>query len=130
MDMQVVDQHHEQNLVALENVASDPVTVYLEGLAPSGRRSMRSLLGQVAAILGFEGPLEQMPWADLRYAHVAKVRAELRSQGKSPNSVNTALAAVRGVLRPPSTWGSFLLMSGCASVRSSGYGARGWRAVG
>jgi integrase/recombinase XerD len=105
--MQVVNQHAEQNLAALENVASDPVTVYLNGLAPSGRRSMRSLLGQVAAILGFEKPLEQMPWAELRYAHVAKVRAELRSQGKSPNSVNTALAAVRGVLRAALHLGQF-----------------------
>jgi len=77
---------------------NNPLTVYLDSLAPTGRRSMRSLLGRAAALLGFEGPLEDLPWGQLRYADVARVRAERLQAGKSINTVNATLAALRGVL--------------------------------
>jgi integrase/recombinase XerD len=75
------------------------LTLYLDNLAPSGRRSMRSLLQQVATINDWAGNLEEMPWLSLRYEHVAGIRAALRQARKSPNTINTTLAAVRGVLK-------------------------------
>jgi site-specific recombinase XerD len=75
------------------------LTLYLDNLAPSGRRSMRSLLQQVAMLNEWSGPLEHMPWLKLRYEHVAKIRAALRHANKSPNTINTTLAAIRGVLK-------------------------------
>jgi integrase/recombinase XerD len=75
------------------------LTLYLDNLAPSGRRSMRSLLQQVATINGWSGNLEDMPWLSLRYEHGAAIRAALRQARKSSNTINTTLAAVRGVLK-------------------------------
>jgi site-specific recombinase XerD len=75
------------------------LSLYLDNLAPSGRRSMRSLLQQVAVMNGWSGTLESMPWLSLRYQQVAKVRAEFRLANKSPKTINTTLAAIRGVLK-------------------------------
>lgn len=83
------------------------LTLYLGNLAPSGRRSMRSLLQQVAMLNNWSGPLEQMPWLTLRYEHVAKIRAVLRQTQKSPNTINTTLAAIRGVLKAGFLSGQF-----------------------
>jgi integrase/recombinase XerD len=83
------------------------LTLYLGNLAPSGRRSMRSLLQQVAMLNKWVGPLEQMPWLTLSYEHVAKVRAALRQTQKSPNTINTTLAAIRGVLKAGFLSGQF-----------------------
>lgn len=75
------------------------LTLYLGNLAPSGRRSMRSLLQQVAILNEWSGSLEQMPWLTLRYEQVSSIRAALRQTSKSPNTINTTLAAIRGVLK-------------------------------
>lgn len=83
------------------------LTLYLDNLAPSGRRSMRSLLQQVATLHEWAGPLEQMPWLQLRYEHVAQIRAALRHANKSPNTINTTLAAIRGVLKAGFLSGQF-----------------------
>jgi site-specific recombinase XerD len=40
-----------------------------------------------------------MPWLTLRYEQVSKIRAALRQSSKSPNTINTTLAAIRGVLK-------------------------------
>ncbi|CAA9891988.1 Integrase family protein [Candidatus Methylobacter favarea] len=79
--------------------ACNALTLYLDNLAPSGRRSMRSLLQQAALLNKWTGPLEQMPWLTLRYAQVAQIRAALRRTDKAPNTINTTLAALRGVLK-------------------------------
>jgi len=89
-------QHHRDRKSSASRTA---LTLYLDNLAPSGRRSMRSLLQQVAAINSWFGNLEDMPWLSLRYEHVARIRAALRQARKSPNTINTTLAAVRGVLK-------------------------------
>jgi site-specific recombinase XerD len=77
----------------------DPVTLYLEGLAVSGRRSMRSLLVTAANVFEFEGEMERMPWPLLQYHHIAQVRSTLQSQGKSANTINLTLSACRGVMK-------------------------------
>jgi integrase len=68
---------------------------------------MRSLLQQVARMQGWSGPLEEMPWLTLRYQQVAKIRAQLRHADKSPNTINTTLAAIRGVLKAGFLSGQF-----------------------
>lgn len=83
------------------------LTLYLGNLAPSGRRSMRSLLQQVALLSEWSGTLEQMPWLTLRYEQVSCIRAALRRANKSPNTINTTLAAIRGVLKSGFLSGNF-----------------------
>jgi len=83
------------------------LTLYLGNLAPSGRRSMRSLLQQVAILNEWSGSLEQMPWLTLRYEQVSSIRAALRRANKSPNTINTTLAAIRGVLKSGFLSGNF-----------------------
>lgn len=83
------------------------LTLYLANLAPSGRRSMRSLLQQVALLNEWTGTLEQMPWLTLHYEQVSCIRAELRQSSKSPNTINTTLAAIRGVLKSGFLSGNF-----------------------
>lgn len=78
---------------------TDPVSLYLESLSPTGRRSVKSLLTSSSAILGFEGPLETMPWNMIEYQHLAQIRNCLTQQGKAANTVNLTLSAVRGVLK-------------------------------
>lgn len=77
----------------------DALTLYLDKLASSGRRSMRSLLQQVAMMQGWTGKLESMPWLTLRYKDVANIRTQLHRADKSTNTINTTLAAIRGVLK-------------------------------
>ncbi len=50
----------------LINGNTDPVTLYLESLAPTGRRSMRSLLNTAVGILGIDDELEHIPWQSNR----------------------------------------------------------------
>lgn len=81
----------------------NPAAVYLAGLgSEKSRRSMRSALALLAAELGAE--VEVFPWASLRYAHVAALRARLAAR-LSPSTVNHALSALRGVMREASRLG-------------------------
>jgi len=76
-----------------------PVSLYLNGLAPSGQRSMRSLLTSAAIILEFEGELERMPWPLLQYHHFAQVISTLKTNGKATNTINLTIAACKGVMK-------------------------------
>ncbi len=78
------------------NGNTDPVTLYLEGLAPTGRRSMRSLLNTAVSILGFDDELEHIPWQMLEYQHLASIRSELMSRGKT---ANLTISALKGVMK-------------------------------
>jgi integrase/recombinase XerD len=78
---------------------TDPVSLYLDSLAPTGRRSVKSLLLSSTAVLGFDGPLEAMPWNLVEYQHLAQIRTTLGQQGKATNTINLALSAIRGVMR-------------------------------
>ncbi len=81
-------------------VAANALTLYLDNLAPSGRRSTRSRLQAAAEILGHGTvALEAAPWTHFGYAELATVRAELLRRGKAPSTINGTLGALRGVLR-------------------------------
>lgn len=83
----------------LGHLVADPYSVYLDGLSPSGRRSMNSQLMGVLRLMDYHGIPEVFPWENLRYVHIVKVRALLQGQGKSANTINTTLSAVKGVIR-------------------------------
>ncbi|EMH1844864.1 tyrosine-type recombinase/integrase [Salmonella enterica] len=73
------------------------VDVYLNGLAASGRKSMLSLLNLSAGILLRGGTAHSYDWTQLRYVHVAKVRATLLDNAYAIATVNMVLAALKGV---------------------------------
>ncbi len=81
-----------------EDHPTDPVAVYLAGLAPSGRVTVARRLVAVARLLGI--PPEQVPWGELRAQHLIIIRARLLDGGRlAPATVNLTLAALRGVAR-------------------------------
>lgn len=73
------------------------LAIYLGGLAPSGRRSMYSLLNHCAEILAFDSSADDFDWKRLRYVHVAKVRATLLDKGYATSTINMTLAALKGI---------------------------------
>lgn len=81
-----------------------PVMVYLGRLSPASRRPQHTALRRVAVFLSggaLTGPGAglELPWPEVRYQHVQRVRAWLADEaGLSPATGNTYLAAVRGVL--------------------------------
>ncbi len=89
------DHYYQQ----VQQQQTDPVSLYLDSLAPSGRRSVKSLLHSSAAIIGFDGLLEEMPWNLIEYQHLALIRNNLNQQGRTANTINLALSAVRGVMK-------------------------------
>jgi len=89
-------QHYYQIIKAQQ---TDPVTLYLQGLVPTGRRSIRSLLKTAVTIIDFEGELEQMPWNIIEYQHLSTIRNTLQEQGRSANTINLTLAGFKGVMK-------------------------------
>jgi integrase/recombinase XerD len=75
-----------------------PVQCYLMTLAPSGQRSMKSQLTQVARLLG-QNNIDDVQWHKLEYQELIFVRSRLKSLNKSTNTINTSMAALRGVVR-------------------------------
>lgn len=81
-----------------EKVTSKTVlAIYLGGLAPSGRRSMYSLLNNCAEILKPDSRADDFDWMQLRYVHVAKTRATLLDKGYATSTINMTLAALKGI---------------------------------
>jgi len=80
--------------------ARNPAASYLASLAPGGgRRTMRGLLeGCAASLSGGRATVRTFPWASLRYEHMAAIRSMLADK-YAASSANTALAALRGVLK-------------------------------
>ncbi len=81
----------------------DPAHASLASLSPKGRQTMTERLRAVAALLAVDGgvpvPWEALPWHELRFTHIAAVRACLQERGAAPATVNLTLAALRGVAR-------------------------------
>lgn len=75
-----------------------PALLYLEKiLAPSGARTHRTNLERASRILGGHGL--DYAWADLRSGHLEFVRARMRAEDYAPSTINSTLAALRGVAR-------------------------------
>ncbi len=98
----VEDNNVEENvLVRLEILPPDenPAAVYLASLAPGSRRSMRTALELIAALLtSGRSNAFSLHWGALRFQHTAAIRAAL-SERYAASSANHRLAALRGVLK-------------------------------
>ena len=78
----------------------NPAAVYLAGL--SSDKSRRAILGAlrlVCAALGAGDDPLQVPWQELRYQHVAAIRAHLLESGLAPATINLAISSLRGVAK-------------------------------
>lgn len=73
--------------------------IYLDSLAPSGRKSMKTLLQQCAAILGHENPIERFNWSTLTFEKVHLIRSVFTEAGYAVSSINLALAGLKGVAK-------------------------------
>ncbi len=91
----ILKRNNYEYYYQLINGNTDPVTLYLDSLAPTGRHSIRSLLNTAAGILGFEDELEHIPWQMLEYQHLATIRSELMTRGKMANTANLTISAVK-----------------------------------
>jgi site-specific recombinase XerD len=77
-----------------------PAAVYLAGLAPSSRRTMRICLDTIAR-LGLGNPdvtLWDVPWHRLRFQHTQAIRSTLQ-ETYAHTTANRMLSALRGVLK-------------------------------
>jgi len=91
----------QQELITIEGGRLDrnPAAVYLAGLAPSSRDTMRRGLDVIAGILGGDAAdCMAVPWERLRFQHTAAIRSELATR-YSHTTVNLMLSALRGVLK-------------------------------
>jgi site-specific recombinase XerD len=81
----------------LEN---NPAAVYLAGLAPGSRRTMRHALATIARLVTGDEDADPLtfPWGALRFQHAAAIRAAL-AERYAHTSANKALAALRMTLR-------------------------------
>jgi integrase len=82
----------------LQRADRDPVAVYVAGLGSAkSQRTMAAALTTIAAELGVASA-HLIPWEELRYQHVAALRARLVKRF-APATVNKLLSAVRGAAR-------------------------------
>ena len=80
----------------------NPAAVYLAGKASAtGRRGLQRSLDRAAEILtgGINGDARLVRWEEVRYQHVAAMRAKLIDDDIKPATINHTLAAVRGTIR-------------------------------
>lgn len=73
--------------------------LYLQSLAPSGRRSMGYALQNAVAQLGWKQAPEHYPWQELCYHDVQRVRSSLLSKNYAISSINVTLCGLRGIAR-------------------------------
>lgn len=78
----------------------NPAAVYLAGLASSSRRTMRSALDTMAAILAGDeaATAATVPWHRVRFQHAQALRSEL-AERYAHTTANRMLSALRGVLK-------------------------------
>ncbi|MDV7024538.1 MULTISPECIES: tyrosine-type recombinase/integrase [Atlantibacter] len=77
----------------------DPARAYLLSLnSPRSRQTMASFLGIVAGMLGAVS-LETCSWGSLRRHHVMAITEMLRDTGRATATINTYLAALKGVAK-------------------------------
>lgn len=74
-------------------------TIYLDSLAPTGRKSMKTLLQQCASILGHEKHIERFDWSSLTFEKVHLIRSAFTEAGYAVNSINLAMAGLKGIAK-------------------------------
>lgn len=93
-------------LANLTSVSANPVYVYLSSLVSArSRHAMMSGLRSSLAIVRNAEPQEisddqvyNFPWHQLQFAHLQAIRTKLIEADYAPSTINTYIAAIRGVL--------------------------------
>jgi integrase/recombinase XerD len=83
----------------MKKTKSNPATVYLNSLSPSGRRSMQCLLKTALTLLNKRQAIDRFRWQTLTYGDLITIKMKLQEQGRAVNTINLTLAAVRGVMQ-------------------------------
>jgi len=78
----------------------NPAAVYLAGLSAGSRRTMRTSLNTISAMLAHQEKADALTldWSQLRFSHTAAVRS-LLAERYSHATANKMLAALRGTLK-------------------------------
>ena len=79
--------------------SENAVELYLDALATSGRAPMASVLTRVAAALEPSVSLRELGETTLNATDMQRIKIRLIDDGASANTVNMALAGLRGVLK-------------------------------
>jgi len=85
-------------LTTLQATDRNPALVYLAGLAPGSRRTMRQVLDVIADMGQPGADAESFPWGALRYAHTQALHSALAARYDAATA-NKALSALRGTLK-------------------------------
>ena len=88
------------SLVTLDPRQKSPAQSYLDSLSPSGRRTQRTALNNLAFMLS-EGQISdclRFPWHLLHYQHTSGISTRMLEIGYAKSSVNKHLVALRRVL--------------------------------
>ena len=82
-----------------EKVLKNPASVYLLSLGSKfSRNGMKNALMRFARFYGFQS-LDEVPWEQIEVGTINLFKAHLEKNELSPNSINTYLAALRGVIK-------------------------------
>lgn len=104
----VTREHHTSQAiepfrdVELMPIDQQPAAVYLSGLAAGSRPAMSQALDVIARInlRNEDAKAGDIPWQDLRFQHIQKIRQELQAaEHLAYSTVNKYLSAIRGTLK-------------------------------
>lgn len=97
-----ISLHREQirqQLKVVHQTQESSYHLYLNSLAPSGRKTMTTLLNQCAFLLGHEGAAETFDWQALSYEQVQLVKACFLELGYAVNTTNLVLSGLKAIAR-------------------------------
>lgn len=77
--------------------STNPVKVYLNSLATSGRKSAISQLNETKKALEWNGTVDSSPFHLLTYAQLESLKQHFSEQGKSARTINHALQILKSV---------------------------------
>ncbi len=77
---------------------NNPIKLYLNGLAASGRRSCYSQLNTVRQVLNWPKPLEEQPFHLLSYSQLEMLKVQMLNQGQARKTINRAIQLIKGIV--------------------------------
>jgi site-specific recombinase XerD len=93
------DPDATQVILAIVPGQTNAAQVYVASLAPGSRRTMHQSLAAIAELLvGVPADPYGLPWGQVRFEHVAAVRAQLAARHEF-TTANKMLSALRGTLK-------------------------------
>lgn len=103
----------------------NPAQSYLLSLGTDqSRRQMRRTLDRASRFFGYH-TIFDCDWRQMRAVHLLAYKAKLEHEGKSPNTINCAIFALKGVARE--AWGQQLIGDHDNAVIQAVKGSRGKR---